>query len=382
MRALVRCCRGRPAGGSVVVVGAGVDDAVRREVVRQERMRGRAAEGELQHLHAGKAAGLAQRLHVGRDDAEVLGDQRQRAQRIARGLEQRGAGGFDPAAIDGGRAGCRNLPAGGKAAKVIDPHQVGAGQFMPQPRDPPGKAVALHRLPVVQRIAPALAGGREVVGRHAGHDDRLARCIEPEQRLVCPAVGRVMGDEDRQVADQPHTARGGVLPQGLPLSLEAPLHKALELDLAGQCNAGGGQCRLVAACMTVGPLRPAGDAARGVVRIERHKECVIIEPVRVRVAERGQIGTVGGAGAQREAGAGLAQTAHAPRNHAREIHAVGAQASGLGQRAAVEPAALGQRFERDQQRRSGKGRGTRIRRVAGADRHERQHLPQILAGSG
>ena len=53
---------GEPADGGVVVVRAGVDDAVRRVVVRQEAVAGVGVEGELQHAHAGQTELIAQRV--------------------------------------------------------------------------------------------------------------------------------------------------------------------------------------------------------------------------------------------------------------------------------------------------------------------------------
>ena len=80
-----------PAAHRVVVVRAGVDDAV-LDVVGSggARCAGRRVEAELQHDHAREAELVAQPLDGGRDDAEVLGDQRQlaRASR-GRGVERR-----------------------------------------------------------------------------------------------------------------------------------------------------------------------------------------------------------------------------------------------------------------------------------------------------
>ena len=64
-----------------------VDDIVALEVVRQVLGVVVEREGELQDLHAGKAEPVAQRIDLGRDDAQVLGDDGQLTQRLFDGLE-------------------------------------------------------------------------------------------------------------------------------------------------------------------------------------------------------------------------------------------------------------------------------------------------------
>ena len=68
----------------------------------------------------GKAELVAQRVHVGRDHAQVLGDDRQRAERRRDGVEERrpGPGTQRPCSA----VGCagRDLPVGLEAAEVVD----------------------------------------------------------------------------------------------------------------------------------------------------------------------------------------------------------------------------------------------------------------------
>ena len=85
-RALGRVAQ--PADRGVVVVGAGVDDAVRRvafgSILGGLRI---VAERELKHAHAGKIELVAQRVHIRRDDTEVFRDDGQRPQFIGDGFE-------------------------------------------------------------------------------------------------------------------------------------------------------------------------------------------------------------------------------------------------------------------------------------------------------
>ena len=55
---------------------AGVHDHVRDVVVREVRVIGMAVEGELEDLRPGQAELVAQGEHVGRDQPQVLGDER------------------------------------------------------------------------------------------------------------------------------------------------------------------------------------------------------------------------------------------------------------------------------------------------------------------
>ena len=50
-----------------------------------------AVEGELEDPHAGQMELIAQRGHVGRDQPQVLGDERQGAEALLDGLEELGA---------------------------------------------------------------------------------------------------------------------------------------------------------------------------------------------------------------------------------------------------------------------------------------------------
>ena len=60
-----------PAARCVVVVGARINDAVSRVIMRQEWI-GRVTEGEMQNLHPGQAEVVAQLLDTGRDHAQGL----------------------------------------------------------------------------------------------------------------------------------------------------------------------------------------------------------------------------------------------------------------------------------------------------------------------
>ena len=78
-------------------------------------------------------------------------------------------------------------------------------------------------VPGVNRIAPQLAVGAEVVGRHAGQRQGVVVCIQVHQRRIGPHVAAVEGQVNGNVAEQQHTAAGGIAVQLLPLLVEQEL---------------------------------------------------------------------------------------------------------------------------------------------------------------
>ena len=111
------------------------------------------------------------------------------------------------------------------------PHQVHLAERRPQAgATHQCVALALHGRPVVQRVAPALAGAGEDVRRHAGHGGGAAVAVEQEQVRVGPHVRRVARDVDRQVADQFHAPGVGVLPQRRQLAEEQELREAVPAE--------------------------------------------------------------------------------------------------------------------------------------------------------
>src|ERR1039457_3752044 len=69
--------------------------------------------------------------------------------------------------VDGGGLIGRDLPAGFETAEVIETHDVAGFDSPLHALDPPVVSPRLQGFPVVKRIAPALTGLAESVGRHA-----------------------------------------------------------------------------------------------------------------------------------------------------------------------------------------------------------------------
>ena len=282
-----------PSGGGVVVVRAGVGDRRARVVVRQEAGRLRIGpERELEQLDPREPEPRAQRLHLRRDHPEILGDERQLAERGGDRPKKPRAGPGPPAALHRGRLSGRDRPVARVADEVIEADGVEQRQRRPEAGDPPGEPGGAHLRPAVERVAPALAGGAEVVGRHAGHQRRLAGVVEIELMAVQPDVGAVVRQEDRQVADEADPARVGVLAQRLPVAEEAPLHESGEVDLVGQ--------RLARNCASAAASRSRSGAGQRVhwtsrrgSRLDRAVEREVLQPVPRLFGEAPKVGVVG-----------------------------------------------------------------------------------------
>src|SRR5437870_7546261 len=107
----------------------------------------------------------------------------------------------DPAAALGRLVAAGYLPEGREATEVVDAYDVDERERRAHALDPPGEAVPLHALPVVERVTPKLPRLAEVVGRDSRDDRRTTVLAELELSRVRPNVRRVVSDEDRDVAD-------------------------------------------------------------------------------------------------------------------------------------------------------------------------------------
>ena len=106
---------------------------------------------------------------------------------------------------------------------MIDAHEIETRELRAHASQPPAEAATLHRVPVVQRVAPELTVGVEVVRRYTGDGERLAVRIEREQPPVPPDLDAVAIDVERQVAEQVDAALVGIALEGGPLQLDQVL---------------------------------------------------------------------------------------------------------------------------------------------------------------
>ena len=188
--------------------------------------------------------------------------------------------------------------------------------------------------------------------------------------LVGPDVGAVRRDEDRHVADQLDTARVGVLAQGVPLAVEAPLAEAPEAAGLGQFLRSFGEGAGAALGKGRGPVLP-DLAVRAEFSVEGHEQGVIIEPVAVLGAEIGEVGLRITAHVGEKAFRGAVQARQAVGAQGRVVDLVGAEVRPWFELGRAQPAGGKQAFEVDEQFVAGERRRAHVRRVARADAAER-----------
>ena len=262
-------------------MGACVHHAVGSSIiVGQEFIVRIAVKRKLQHLHA-RIAGLRQKLpHLGRDIAQILRKNVQFSQLLLCRLEQLQTRPRHPGAVLSGFLLCRNGVIAFKAPEVVDANHVKQLAHIPQPVDPPGIARFSVLLPVIDRIAPKLPGGREAVRRTACHLGGTVQHIQLKQLRMCPDLHTVCGSVNGQIPDD-----GDSLLVGVCLEL-VPLLEELVLDefIKGNILLVGFPCQvhrfLLPAAQGSPPLRK-GLAVMG--KLQRHVQGVILQPVLLRL---------------------------------------------------------------------------------------------------
>jgi hypothetical protein len=141
----------------------------------------------------------------------------------------------------------------------------------------------VHAQPVVQRVAPQLTVGGEVVGRYAGDDGQAAIRVRAKLFAVCPDVDGVGRDVNRQIAKQQDAARVRIGTQRLPLLLKSELVAAHDLHRFAVHPSRGGERARMSIAQRHRPAPPVGAPSR---LTQRAAQCEVIEPVRV-VREKG-----------------------------------------------------------------------------------------------
>ena len=149
----------------------------------------------------------------------------------AQRLEEVFIGPLHPVPVNRSRFVRGYLPIGLKPAKMIEAHDVAGLNRPAHALDPPVVAARLERVPVVQRVAPALSGLAEGIGRAAGDNFGRKVVFQAKDLGMRPHVGAVIADENRDVANDANAALAAVRAQGAPLLEECELQEALLLKL-------------------------------------------------------------------------------------------------------------------------------------------------------
>ena len=188
-------------------------------------------EGKLQHFHA-REAGLFQKLmHFGGEEAQVLGDDLPVTDDIPQRLKQFHTGSLYPGPVHSSVFVRGNLIIGLKSAEMVDPDRVIEEKCMLHAGLPPGKLLLFVFVPVIDRIAPKLAGGRKGIRRAARNHRGSACLIQFKQVRMAPCIRAVQRDIDGEISQDPDPFFGGICLDCLPLAEKHILHKAIEADL-------------------------------------------------------------------------------------------------------------------------------------------------------
>src|ERR1700690_3832900 len=148
--------------------------------------------------------------------------------------------------VNGGGFSGRNLPELRETAEMIKADEVTALRCPTQPLHPPLVALGTHRIPVIKRISPALAGGAVCIRRHAGNRIGIKVILQTEQSSICPYVGAVVIHKDGNISDHAYGFLRAVETQGMPLLVEKELDDPANSCLRGEFQAGSLQRNRIA----------------------------------------------------------------------------------------------------------------------------------------
>jgi hypothetical protein len=224
-------------------VGAGVYDCICSVILRQMRVIPMSVKGELQHPHPGQTEPVAQRGDVRRDQPQILGEERQTAQFSLRDLEEFGARSGHPLARLRRRGTGRHVPRGSENPEVVQAHNVHIMQRRAHTIDAPAVVGSANNSPVIDRIAPELPCGAEIVWRDTRDKAWPVLLDQQEQLRIGQHIARIAGDEKGQITDQAQAFAAGIIFDAFRLAEQQELRKADLVDLARQLLAGARQSR-------------------------------------------------------------------------------------------------------------------------------------------
>ena len=240
---------------------------------------------------------------------------------------------------------------------------------------PPGEAVGLHGVPVVDGVAPVLAGGRELVGRRAGDTHRITGGVDLKELRRRPHLDGVARDIDGQVADDEDVALVGIGLEAAPLTIEEVLRHLVVEHARGMGGADLGRS-LTAGTELCGPLPKCLETA---LLLDGHELAVGDEPVFVgldKVVEVGRL--VGG----KALGGTVENLTTATKDGTIvDIAGVGAQVHAVDI-ALLQVACLDKLGKVDKVVVASAGRERLIGRIAIAGRRKGQNLPVMLFARG
>ena len=318
-------------------------------------------------------------MHLGREKAQILRDDVMPADRLFDGLEKCRTGALAPDAFFRGLAGSPHAIVGFKAAEVIEAHDIELRAGMCHTADPPGIALLFVHVPAVERIAPELSRFGKRIRRTARHLDHVRFLIQIKELRIRPDIRRIIGDINRQIADDPYPFPGGMGLESAPLSVKDELNKIAEADFIRVLPSGQIERTRPAQAQILLPGVPGLSAVRF---LERHEQRIIRQPGFVPADKGMQLthDTVTPAFGKGAALVRLAQRTDPLRIELSVIDGLAAAKVIAPERAFVDPALLREVRQIDEVRIAGKGGKGLVGRIPVAGRSHRQHLPVGASG--
>ena len=186
-------------------------------------------EAELKQLHARVAGVLDELPHRVGHITEVFRDDPLLSERRLQRVEEVNAGALFPVTARRIARARRDGVVLVEATEMVDPHHIEEIETAAHPRDPPAVARLLMVVPVIDRIAPELAGRRKAVRRTTRDLLRLPLLVELEQLRMLREIHGIARYIDRDIADDGDALFIRVGPQALPLPVKLVLREAVEI---------------------------------------------------------------------------------------------------------------------------------------------------------
>ena len=87
--------------------------------------------------------------------------------------------------------------------------------------------------PAVNRVAPKLTCGREIIRWNTGYHSRISFIIQVEELRMGPYVRAVHRNKNRNITDDLNALFMRIIHQVIPLLEKAELHEFIEVDFTG-----------------------------------------------------------------------------------------------------------------------------------------------------
>ena len=248
-------------------------------MVRQEGVGG-LVEAELQNLHPGQTEAVAQLDDVRGDHAQVLGDDRHDlpfilGQRRVKRLEKILARAGHPLSRFCGGTAKGDLIVSCKPAEMVEAHDVHQVKDGPESLDPPLIPCLFVRAPLVEGISPQLACRRKVIRRNPCYHGWQTVLVQKEKFRIGPCIRAVIGDKDRDIANNGDPLVMSIVTEFVPLPEEQELVERVAdngIGMLGTCLVHSGFFALS------NSLIPIAPGAASVGFLDRHEQDVIIQP--------------------------------------------------------------------------------------------------------